>query len=221
MNNKDFWDRWWGKFEEEDWDDNTSLFAQFAQTYFPKEGKILELGAGLGKDTRYFAKYGYSVLSSDFSDKAMEISKWEASAQKLTNTNFLNVDISNPLPFKDTEFDIVYAHAVLHYFSHSVTDQIFSEIARVLKDGGIFATLLKSKEDPEVLKSLKLQENFYKTPEGLTERFFSTEEIKKVVLGLFKPVVLDASEQTNESENATFIRFIGQKIAGGKQIPHD
>jgi SAM-dependent methyltransferase len=220
MDTKNFWDSWWGKFEEEDWNDNPSLFAQFALTYLPKEGRILELGAGLGKDTRYFAKYGYFVVSSDFSDKALEISKWETSSQKLTNTDFLNVDISSPFPFKDAEFDIVYAHAVLHYFSHQVTDQIFSEIARVLKDGGIFATLLKSKEDPEVLKSLKLQENFYKTPQGLTERFFSIDEIKKEVSGLFKPVVLDASEQTHESENATFIRFIGQKIAGGKQTPH-
>jgi ubiquinone/menaquinone biosynthesis C-methylase UbiE len=220
MDTKSYWDDWWGKFEEEDWDDDPSLFAQFALTYFPKEGKILELGAGLGKDTRYFAKYGYFVTSSDFSNKALEISKWEASAQKLTNTQFLNVDVSKPLPFKDSQYDIVYAHAVLHYFSHQVTDQIFCEIARVLKDGGVFATLLKSKEDPELLDSLKLQENFYKTPQGLTERFFSLEEIKKEIEGLFKPVILDANEQINESENATFIRFIGQKIAGGKQIPH-
>jgi SAM-dependent methyltransferase len=220
MNTKEFWDTWWEKFEEEDWDDDPSIFAQFALTYFPKEGKILELGAGLGKDTRYFARYGYLVTSTDFSDKALEISKWEASAQKLTNCTFQNIDISKTLPYKDGEFEVVYAHAVLHYFSQQITDQIFSEIARVLVDNGIFATLLKSKEDPEVLNSVKLQENFYQTPQGLTERFFTLEEIKKEVNGLFKAVVLDASEQTHESDNATFIRFIGQKIPGGIQIPH-
>jgi hypothetical protein len=90
----------------------------------------------------------------------------------------------------------------------------------VLKEGGIFATLLKSSEDPEVLKSLKLQENFYQTPQGIAERFFSLEEVKAEIAGLFKPIVMDASEQTHETENATFIRFIGIKIPGGKIIPH-
>jgi ubiquinone/menaquinone biosynthesis C-methylase UbiE len=220
MNTKDYWDSEWSKFEETDWEDTPTIFAQFALTYFPKEGKILELGAGLGKDTRYFAKYGYYVVSTDFSDKALEIGKWEAAMQKLTNCEFLNVDISQPLPFKEAEFDVVYAHAVLHYFSHQVTDQILTEIARILADGGVFATLLKSKEDPQISKSLKLHENFYRTPEGLEERFFSLEEVHKEVNGLFKPVVLDASEQTHEADNATFIRFIGQKIPGGVQAPH-
>ncbi|OGM13720.1 hypothetical protein A3A76_02490 [Candidatus Woesebacteria bacterium RIFCSPLOWO2_01_FULL_39_23] len=214
METKDFWDGWWKKYEQEDWDDNPSLFAQFAISYFPKEGIILELGAGLGKDSRYFAHQGYKVTSSDFSDSALEISKWEANAQKLL-IDFQNIDIRHPLPFKNEAFNVVYAHAVLHYFSHTITDQIFREIHRVLKDGGIFATLLKSKEDPEVLKSLKLHENFYQTPQGLVERFFSLDEIQNEVNGLFNPTVMDASEQMHETENATFIRFIGLKIKGG------
>ena len=220
MNSGQYWDNEWTKYEDTDWEDIPTIFAQFTLTYFPKQGKILELGAGLGKDTRYFAKSGYHVVSTDFSEKALEISKWETVMQKLTNCEFINVDISKLLPFKDGEFDIVYAHAVLHYFPHQITDQILTEIARVLADNGIFATLLKSKEDPQIFKSLKLHENFYQTPEGLEERFFSLEEVQKEISGLFKPVVLDASEQTHETDNATFIRFIGQKIPGGVQVPH-
>ncbi|KKQ47942.1 MAG: hypothetical protein US95_C0038G0005 [Candidatus Woesebacteria bacterium GW2011_GWB1_38_5] len=218
MDTKDFWESWWTKAEDEGWDDTPSLFAQFAFSYFPKEGKILELGAGLGKDTRYFAQHGFFVVSTDFSDKALDASKWESTMQKIMNIEYQNIDIKNPLPFKDEEFDVVYAHAVLHYFSHETTDQIFKDIHRVLKNGGVFATLLKSKEDPEILKSLKLSENFYQTPQGIVERFFSVEEIQAETDGLFKPVVLDASEQTHETENATFIRYIGLKIPQGSQV---
>ncbi|HLE48563.1 MAG TPA: class I SAM-dependent methyltransferase [Patescibacteria group bacterium] len=221
MEAKDFWDGWWQKHEEEiEWDDNPSIFAQFAVSYFPKEGNILELGAGLGKDTRYFAHHGYHVVSTDFSEKALSISKWEATFQKITSVDYQNIDIKKPLPFDTDKFDVVYAHAVLHYFSHEITDQIFREIHRVLKNQGVFATLLKSKEDPEIEKSLKLKENFYQTPQGLVERFFTVEEVKKETDGLFKPVVLDSSEQTHESENATFIRYIGLKISKGEQAPH-
>ncbi len=217
MDTKDFWENWWSKTDDEGWSDDASIFAQFAVSYLPHEGRLLELGAGLGKDTRYFAKQGLFVISTDFSDKALDVSKWESAMQKIMNIEYQNVDIKFPLPFKDDEFDAVYAHAVLHYFNHEITDQIFSEIHRVLKDGGIFATLLKSKEDPEVLKSLKLNENFYQTPQGIVERFFSLDEVVTETQGLFKPIVLDASEQTHETENATFIRFIGQKIPHGVQ----
>jgi len=219
MNTNSFWDQWWTRADDDGWDDEPTIFAQFAISYFPKEGKLLELGAGLGKDTRYFANFGLYVISTDFSDKALELSKWESTMQKIMNVDYQNVDIKNPLPFKDQEFDVVYAHAVLHYFDNIVTAQIFSEIHRVLKDGGVFATLLKSKEDPEISKSLKLHEDFYQTPKGIIERFFSVEEVLKETEGLFKPVVMDASEQIHETDNATYIRYIGLKIPKGMQ-PH-
>ena len=217
VNTKDFWEEWWTKTNDNGWDDTPSIFAQFAISYFPKEGKLLELGAGLGKDTRYFAQHGLFVVSTDFSNKALDVSKWESTMQKIMNIEYQNVDIKNSLPFQDGEFDVIYAHAVLHYFSHETTDQIFREIHRVLKDGGVFATLLKSEEDPEVLKSLKLHENFYQTPQGIVERFFSVNEVQNETEGLFKPVVMDASEQIHEIENATFIRYIGLKIPQGNQ----
>ena len=178
MDTKEFWEKWWQKIDDDGWEDTPSIFAQFAISYYPKEGRVLELGAGIGKDTRYFAQHGYFVVSTDFADKALEISKWESTMQKLMNIDYQNVDLKKPLPFANEQFDICYAHAVLHYFSHEITDQLFREIHRVLKDGGSFATLLKSKEDPEILNSLKLDENFYQTPQGIVERFFTIEEVQ-------------------------------------------
>lgn len=216
---KGFWDSWWKRVdEEEDWEDRPSLFAQFALSYFPASGSVLELGAGLGKDSRYFASYGYKVTCSDFSDEALRISQMEAINQKLV-IDHVNLDLKYPFQFEDQTFDIVYSHAVLHYFSHKITDQILAEIYRVLKDGGVFATLLKSKEDPEIERSLKLEENFYRTPNGLVERFFNIEELEVEIHNLFKPVVMDSSEQMHEIENATFIRFIGTKIPKNNNNP--
>ena len=217
MDTRDYWENWWTKIDDEGWSDAPSLFAQFAVSYFPHEGRLLELGAGLGKDSRYFAQHGLFVVSTDFSDKALDASKWESAMQKITNIDYQNVDISYPLPFNDQNYDVVYAHAVLHYFNHEVSDQIFQEIHRVLKDGGVFATLFKSKDDPERSKSQKLNENFYKTPQGTVERFFDLWEILTETNGLFKAVVCDASEQMHETKNSNYIRFIGLKIPQGKQ----
>jgi len=218
MDSKDYWEKHWSSAEEEGWEDNPSLFAQFTLSYLPKEGRLLELGAGLGKDSRYFSRFGFYVISTDFSDKAIDASKWEAAMQKITNIDYQNVDITKTFPFKDKSFNIVYAHAVLHYFSHEITDQIFNEIHRVLTDGGVLATLFKSKDDPEIKKSKKLHENFYQTPSGLVERFFDTEEVLRETSGLFKPVILDSTEQLHETDNATYIRYIGLKIPQGMQV---
>ncbi len=213
LNSKQFWNEWWKRTDnEEDWIDTPSIFAQFAVSYFPARGKILELGAGLGKDARYFASHNYKVVATDFSDEALRISHYETLNQKLS-VEYTHLDLKEMFPFEKESFDVVFAHSVLHYFNHKTTDQIFREIHRVLTTKGVFATLLKSKEDPEVLLSKKLNENFYRTPNGLIERFFSVDELIVEIKGLFEPLVLDSSEQTHETDNATFIRFIGSKIA--------
>ena len=51
-------------YKDADWIDKPNLFAQEAIKYFPKYARILELGAGQGQDSRFFAEHGYEVVSS-------------------------------------------------------------------------------------------------------------------------------------------------------------
>ena len=52
-------------YQSQTWIEKPSIFAETAIQYFPKRGTLLELGAGLGQDSVFFAKQGYDVLSSD------------------------------------------------------------------------------------------------------------------------------------------------------------
>jgi len=210
MDSKKFWDEHFKKMDEEGWSDYPSLFAQFSISYFPKDGKILDLGAGVGGDSRYFASYGYRVTSTDISDEALHISQWESLNQKL-QVDYMNLDLRNPFPLENESYDVVFSHAVLQYFDDKATQDIINEVCRVLVPEGVFATLLKSKEDPLISQSVKVDEIFYKTPSGLLERFFSTEEFLKFIKGKFEPIVLDSFGQTMEHEHDTFLRFIGKK----------
>ena len=54
------------EYKSSDWSAQPSIFVQFVNDYLPNKGKILELGAGIGQDTRYFADKGYEVVSTDF-----------------------------------------------------------------------------------------------------------------------------------------------------------
>lgn len=69
MNTKAYWDKKHDKYAAQSWIDKPSIFVKEVIKYFPKMGKILELAAGQGQDSRFFASKGYKVVSTDFSSK--------------------------------------------------------------------------------------------------------------------------------------------------------
>jgi len=67
------WKELHSNYQEQDWIEKPSLFAETAIHYFPKSGRILELGAGHGQDSIFFAKRGYDVVSTDIETSSLEL----------------------------------------------------------------------------------------------------------------------------------------------------
>lgn len=208
---KDYWKKTHEIYSKKSWINDTTIFAQFAVGYFPKQGKLLDLGAGQGQDSRYFAKLGYNVTSTDVSDLALKLSKESAEKDGL-DIKFIEVDIANKLPFEDNSFDIVYSHLALHYFTDEKTREVFQEIHRVLKPQGTLASLFNTVEDAETSDSnyKLIEKDYYESPEGLFKRYFSVESLEQFTKDLFLPVVLDDRGETFKDEIKTLIRFIGK-----------
>ncbi|MCL5410914.1 MAG: class I SAM-dependent methyltransferase [Patescibacteria group bacterium] len=212
MDIKSYWERKHSRYEKADWIDTPSIFAEFALEYFPKKGTVLDLGAGQGQDSRFFASLGYDVLSTDFSDYALSLSKKKT--KNLENIKWQNIDMSKGvLPFSDSSFDVVYANLSLHYFDSEITEKLFSEIRRVLKNNGIVAMLLNSIKDPEVKTLKSIGDGLYEDERGLEKRYFSVDYLKDKAAGKFNITLLDYNgarydnERTQES-----LRFIGKKL---------
>jgi SAM-dependent methyltransferase len=205
------WDKTHKAYSKKDWIDKPTIFAEFALDFFPESGKLLDLGAGQGPDSRYFANQGFSVTSVDFNDLALELSKEKAEKESL-KIEFMKLDVSNKLPFDDESFDIAYSHLALHYFSDEITREIFREISRILKPGGIIASLFNTVDDPEILDPafVKISENFYRDPGGIEKRYFSVDYIEEITGDLFIPMILDNEGETYKDEIKTLIRFIGK-----------
>ena len=95
--------------------------------------KILDLGAGHGRDTLFFASNGIEVDSLDYSATAIEILDKMAKEKRLPIKAQV-FDVNNSLPFPDGYFDAVYSHMLLNMrFSLHELHSIFSEIRRLLK----------------------------------------------------------------------------------------
>lgn len=202
MNPQDYWQAKHPDYSQKDWIKKPTIFATQIVKFFPQSGRILELGAGQGQDSVYFANQGYEVSATDFSQYALD---------QITDTRITKqlVDLSRPLPFNPNSFDIVYSHLALHYFGEKRTRELFDEIYDILKPGGVFATLTNTIEDPEVNQATKIEEEFYENG-GIQKRFFSTDSMAKFTLK-FKTLLLDSHGETHKDEIKTLIRFVGQK----------
>jgi len=201
----DFWAKLHHIYSNEDWITKPSLFAETAIDYLPVSGSILELGAGLGQDSAYFADHGHIVTSTDLNIDQL---------QKLAGEKFAvkGVDLREQLSFEDASFDVVYAHLSLHYFDRHTTESIFDEIYRVLKPNGILAFFTNSTSDSEYNTGQKVEEDYFNT-EGTLKRYLNVESAKQFAHS-FEPILADNNGETYKDRAKgvhNLIRFIGKK----------
>lgn len=208
----DFWNQQHHKYATTDWINKPSLFAKWVISYFPKTGKILELGAGHGFDSRFFVSRAYNVVSTDFSETALAYNTTKLPSEYRKKVAIEKLDMSQPFPYKDGSFDVVYAHLTIHYFSDTVTKKLFTEIYRVLKPGGVVALLTNSTSDPEYNTGRKIEEDYFDTA-NLYKRYFSKDSIQKYA-SAFTTIVVDDNGETYKDRVkgvGNLIRYIGKK----------
>lgn len=104
-----------------------TLYALVGQDIAKKT--ILDVGCGAGDDAAYFASLGAKVHGIDASKEMIRHAKTRH--PELTDVQVADM---NALPFDDASFDIVVSKYALHY--NEDLDEVFTEIARVLKSGG-------------------------------------------------------------------------------------
>ncbi len=100
----------------------------------PRGKETLDVGCGGGLLAEQFARLGCKVTGVDPSERSLATARAHAQQSGL-DINYL-VGVGEHLPFADAAFDIVYCCDVLEHVSS--LEQVISEIARVLKPGGIF-----------------------------------------------------------------------------------
>lgn len=199
-------------YQKQEWIQKPSIFAETAVRFFPQNGKVLELGAGIGQDSIYFTSFGYRVVSSDIEIDSLSSHLSHQSETVVNNITIEKIDLNNKLPFEDNAFDVVYAHLSLHYFDINTTKQIFSEIRRILKPGGIIAFLSNSTNDPEYMTGDFLEDDYFLIGQA-KKRYLSLESARELT-SQFHPLLLDDQGETYKDSAKgikSLIRYIGQK----------
>ena len=118
--------------------------------------EIVELGAGLGRDTIHFAENKIKVEALDYSSAAIKIIDKkikEKNLSSLVTTKFF--DVRHKLPYKDNSIKGFYSHMLYCMaLTNSNIEKLNNEILRVLKPRGCVYILEFSKPKNFPIKQL-------------------------------------------------------------------
>ena len=163
-----------------------SLAALKALKIFKKKkiSNIIELGAGLGRDTIYFAKNFIYVEPLDYSKVSIE--SITDKSIKLNLTNYIKpklFDVRKKLPFEDNSIEACFSH-MLYCMALSNYDlkNLNNEICRVLKPGAINIYTVRHTEDRDYKNGIYRGEDLYEN-DGFIVHFFSKEKINQFLEG--------------------------------------
>lgn len=108
--------------------DMSDLYVPFLQE-IPDGGRILDAGSGSGRDSAYFFRNGYEVVSIDASNEMV------AATSRLTGQRAFLMRFDE-ISF-DTEFDGIWACASLLHVSRQDLPATLKKLAKALKAGGV------------------------------------------------------------------------------------
>ena len=151
---------------------------------FFKGKNIVELGAGLGRDTIFFAQNSVYVEALDYSKKAIETIEKKSKESNLTNfikTKIL--DIRKKLPYQNDTMDACFSHMLYCMaISNFDLENLNKEVLRILKPGGINIYTVRNTEDGDYKNGNHIGEDLYEN-DGFIVHFFSKNKINNLSKG--------------------------------------
>jgi len=160
--------------------------ARMAAGLFRAEGtkKILELGAGQGRDSLFFACSGFSVHALDYAEKSAATLSEKARQFGLSGRiTVIRHDVREPLPFENETFDACYSHML--YCMAMTTKELetlSNEVRRVLRPRGLNVYTVRHTGDAHFGVGVYRGEGLYETG-GFVVHFFSGEMVKRLAKG--------------------------------------
>jgi SAM-dependent methyltransferase len=163
--------------------------------YTARETRILDAGAGAGRNLHWFAEEGFEVYGTDRDPAAVEALRERYPGLAAETFQVAAVE---DLPFPDAYFQHVISSAVLHFAdSEAHFERMFGEMVRVLRPGG--SLFIRMTTDVGLTQTmLPLGQGRFALPDG-TARFLLTRPmLERLMLqhGLqwlepFKTVLVD------------------------------
>ncbi len=176
-----------------------SIPAKKSLELFKKQNitKIIELGAGLGRDTIFFAQNLIHVNALDYSPSGIKVINKKAEKQNLLNFISTKIfDVRKKLPFEDSSIEACFSHMLYCMALTNIElENLNNEICRVLKPNGINIYTVRHTNDGDYKKGIHIGEDLYEN-DGFIVHYFSKDKINSLLKG-FKNLEIENFEEGN------------------------
>ena len=184
-----------------------SISAKKALNFFKEKkiNNIIELGAGLGRDSIFFAKNNLKIQALDYSSSGIEIINHKIKRDNLSNYISTKLfDVREKLPFKDNSIDACYSH-MLYCMALTIADlqKLNNEIHRILKPNGLNIYTVRHTNDGDYKNGKHIGEDLYEN-DGFIVHYFSEEKVNSLLNG-FKNITLEKFEEGTFPRKLFFI----------------
>ena len=160
-----------------------------------KIDKIIEIGAGLGRDTIFFAKNSIHITALDYSSSGIKVINQKTNKENLSNYISTKLfDVREKLPFEDNSIEACYSH-MLYCMALTTNDleKLNNEIQRILKPGGINVYTVRHTNDGDFKRGVHVGEDLYEN-DGFIVHYFSEEKVNSLLKG-FKNISIEKFEE--------------------------
>ena len=151
---------------------------KYIEKYLKKNDKILEVGAGTGAYSLYYAKQGYDVTAIELVEE--NIIKLKQGIEETMNIQVHQGNAVDLSMFEDETFDITLVLGPMyHLFTKEEQEKAIAEAIRVTKKGGLiyFAYITN---DAVVLKVLLVEHKLLEYKDKHDEKFKLTNSPEEV-----------------------------------------
>ena len=184
-----------------------SLSAKKALELFKEKNihKIVEIGAGLGRDTLFFAKNLIHTTALDYSPSGIDVINQKTKKNNLSNYISTKLfDVRQKLPFEDNSIEACYSH-MLYCMALTTSDlkKLNNEILRILKPGGINIYTVRHTNDGDFQNGIHIGEDLYEN-DGFIVHYFSEDKVNSLLNG-FKNISLEKFEEGNFPRRLFFV----------------
>lgn len=158
---------------------------KYIEKYLKEGDKILEIGAGTGRYSIYYAKKGFEIYSIELIKKNLEILK-----SKITKDMKITVIQGNAMDlsaFEDNTFDIALVLGPLyHLYNEDDIDKAIKEAIRVTKRKG--KILIAYLTDDSVVYSYGVRKGNLKRLKEMCDSNWNIPKLKEEIFATFKVV---------------------------------
>lgn len=155
------------------WGNEPSSTTYIAAEYFTKfqKNKLLVIGSGYGRNSRFFHENGYEVEGIEYSKEGIQIARKDNPSIVYYHGSVFD------MPFSKKKYSAIYCYNVIHLFMKEQRDTLISLCSEVLEDDGLLFFSAFSDEDSGYGMGYELEDHTFETKKNKPVHYYSENEL--------------------------------------------